>query len=153
PNLVFYPRPNRPVNGLTGQYSLVGQQITPEDFFTVRADHRVSEKDSLHGSFMFDNGTFTQPDSLTDIFLRSHTRRQSGTGETTHTFSPILINTVRFGVSRVAADINGSAPGPLAAGNDPKLGAVPGQNAPSLLTAGIITFGGAVKGPSPYHYR
>ena len=152
PYLVFYPLPNGPVNGLTGQYSLVGQQVTPEDFFTVRADHRVREKDSLHGSYMFDNGTFTQPDSLNDIFLRSHTRRQSGTAETTHTFSPTLINTVRFGVSRVAADINGSAPGPVAAGNDPKLGVIPGQNAPSLITAGIITFGGGVNGPSAYHY-
>src|SRR5437868_448351 len=152
PYLVFYPLPNGPVNGLTGQYSLVGQQITPEDFFTVRADHRVSDKDSLHGSYMFDNGTFTQPDSLNDIFLRSHTRRQSGSGETTHTFTPSFINTVRLGVSRVAADINSSAPGPLAAGNDPSLGVVPGQNAPSLITAGIITFGGGVNGPSAYHY-
>ena len=154
PYLIFYPLPNgpTPAGSLTGQYSLVGQQITPEDYFTVRGDHRISDKDALHGSYMFDNGTFTQPDSLNDIFLRSHTRRQSGSGETTHTFSPTLINTVRFGISRVAADINGSAPGPVAAGNDPKLGVVPGQNAPSLITAGIITFGGGVNGPSAYHY-
>ncbi|HEX4662769.1 MAG TPA: carboxypeptidase regulatory-like domain-containing protein [Terriglobales bacterium] len=152
PYLVLYPQPNGPVNGLTGQYKFAGQQVTPEDFFTVRADHKVSDKDALHGSYMFDNGTFTQPDSLNDIFLKSHTRRQSGSAETTHTFTPTFINTVRFGVSRVAADINGSAAGPVAAGNDPKLGVVPGQNAPSFITPGLTTFGGGVDGPSAYHY-
>lgn len=152
PYLVFYPQPNGPVNGLTGQYKFAGTQITPEDFFTVRADHRVTDKDSLHGSYMFDNGNFTQPDSLNDIFLRSHTRRQSGSAETTHTFTPTFINTVRFGVSRVQADINGSASGPLAAGSDPKLGVVPGQNAPSFIIPGLTTFGGGVDGPSAYHY-
>ena len=152
PYLVFYPQPNGPVNGLSGQYSFAGQQITPEDFFTVRADHKVSEKDALHGSYMFDNGTFTQPDSLNDIFLRSHTRRQAGSVETTHTFSSTFINTIRGGISRISADINGSAAGPLAAGSDSSLGVVPGQNAPSLIIPGLTTFGGGVNGPSAYHY-
>jgi len=152
PYLAFYPLPNGPVSGLSGQYSFAGTQVTPEDFFTIRPDHKLTEKDSLHGSYMFDNGTFTQPDSLNDIFLRSHTRRQSGTGELTHTFSPTFINTARFGVSRIQADINGSANGPLAAGNDPKFGVVPGENAPSLIVPGLTTFGGGVNGPSAYHY-
>lgn len=152
PYLVFYPLPNGPVNGLSGQYKFAGQQTTPEDFFTVRVDHKISDKDALHGSYMFDNGTFTQPDSLNAIFLRSHTRRQAGSGELTHTFSPTLIDTVRFGVNRVFADINGSALGPLAAGNDSSLGVVPGQTAPSLIIAGLATFGGGVNGPSAYQY-
>jgi carboxypeptidase family protein/TonB-dependent receptor-like protein len=42
PYLVFYPLPNGPVKGLSGQYKFVGQEITPEDFFTVRGDHRIS---------------------------------------------------------------------------------------------------------------
>ena len=152
PYLVFYPLPNGPVKGQSGQYKFVGTQITPEDFFTVRADHRVSEKDALHGSYMFDNGTFTQPDSLNDILLRSHTRRQAVSAEATHTFTPAFINTVRGGVSRVFADINGSAPGPVSAGNDPSLGSVPGQNAPSLIATGLTTFGGGVNGPSRYRF-
>ena len=152
PYLVFYPLPNGPVNGLVGQYKFAGTQITPEDFFTIRADHRVSDKDALHGSYMFDNGKFTQPDSLNDISLLSHTRRQSGSVETTHTFSPTFINTIRGGISRVFASINGSAPGPVSAGNDASLGVVPGQNAPSLIVAGLTTFGGGVNGPSAYKY-
>jgi hypothetical protein len=152
PFLVFYPQPNGPVNGLAGQYKFAGTQITPEDFFTVRADHKVSDKDALHGSYMFDNGTFTQPDSLNDIFLLSHTRRQSGTVETTHTFTPTFINTIRGGVSRVFASINGSESGPVSAGSSSSLGVVPGQNAPSLIVAGLTTFGGGVNGPSAYQY-
>jgi hypothetical protein len=151
PYLVFYPLPNGPVKGLSGQYKFVGQEITPEDFFTVRGDHRISQQDALHGSYMFDNGTFTQPDSLNAILLRSHTRRQALSAEATHTFTPRFINTIRGGVSRVFADINGSAPGPVSAGNDPSLGSVPGQNAPSLIVTGLTTFGGGVNGPS--HYR
>jgi hypothetical protein len=152
PFLAFYPQPNGPVNGLSGQYKFAGQQVTPEDFFTVRADHKISDANALHGSYMFDNGTFTQPDSLNDIFLRSHTRRQAGSAETTHTFSPSLINTARFGINRVFANINGSAPGLVSAGSDPNLGVVPGQNAPSLIVAGLTTFGGGVNGPSAYQF-
>ena len=152
PYLVFYPQAQTGINGLTGQFPLVGTQVTPEDFFTIRADHHATVKDSVHGSYMFDNGTFTQPDSLNDIFLRSHTRRQAGSAETTHTFSSSFINSARFGISRIAADINGSTSGAVAAANDPKLGAVPGQNAPSLIVPGLATFGGGVNGPSAYHY-
>ncbi|MBV9147950.1 MAG: TonB-dependent receptor [Acidobacteria bacterium] len=152
PYLVFYPAPNGPVNGLAGQYKFAGTQTTPEDFFTIRADHKATEKDNVHGSYMFDNGKFTQPDSLNDIFLLSHTRRQSGSIEATHDFSPTFINTVRGGISRVFASINGSAAGPVSAGNDNTLGVVPGQNAPSLIVAGLTTFGGGVNGPSAYKY-
>ena len=150
--LVFYPLPNGPVNGLSGQYKFVSTQVTPEDFFTVRADHKISDKDALHGSYMFDNGTWTQPDSLNDIFLRSHTRRQSGSVESTHTFTPFFLNTARGGISRVFANINGSAPGPVSAGTDPSLGVVPGQNAPSIIVPGLTTFGGGVNGPSAYQF-
>ena len=152
PYLAFYPQAQTGISGLSGQYQLVGTQVTPEDFFTIRADHHATVKDSLHGSYMFDNGKFTQPDSLNDIFLLSHTRRQAGSGEATHTFSPSFINSVRFGVSRIAADINGSTSGLISAANDPTLGVVPGQNAPSLIVPGLTTFGGGVNGPSAYHY-
>lgn len=152
PYLALYPLPNGAVSGNTGVFTFAGQQNTPEDFFTTRIDHKLTDKDSLHGSYMFDNGTFTQPDSLNDLFLRSHTRRQAGSAEHTHSFRPSLINTLRFGVSRVFASINGTASGANSLAADPSLGSVPGQNAASFIVPGLTTFGGGLNGPSSFQF-
>ena len=152
PYLVFYPLPNGAVSGLTGVFTFAGQQVTPEDFFTTRIDHKLTDRDSLHGSYMFDNGKFTQPDSLNDLFLLSHTRRQAATAEHTHTFNSTFINSFRFGLSRVFASINRTAPGLNSATADSSLGSVPGQNAASFITPGLTTFGGGQGGPSSFQF-
>jgi len=55
PYLAFYPLPNGAINGDTGIYSFSGSAITTENYFTVRVDHRISNADSLDGTYMFDN--------------------------------------------------------------------------------------------------
>src|SRR5262249_40515340 len=110
PYLVFYPLPNGAVSGLTGIFTFAGQQVTPEDFFTTRIDHKLTDRGSLHGSYMFDNGKFTQPDSLNDLFLLSHTRRQAARADHTKPSNPPFITSFRFGVRRLFASIRGPAP-------------------------------------------
>src|SRR5215472_11358869 len=55
PYLAFYPLPNGAVSGDTGIYRFSGSAITTENYFTTRVDHHFSDKDSLAGSYMFDN--------------------------------------------------------------------------------------------------
>jgi len=45
----FYPLPNGPLlgNGDTGIFSFAGQQITTENYFTTKLDHKFSERDSI----------------------------------------------------------------------------------------------------------
>jgi len=54
-----------------------GLQIVPENFYTFRVDHKLSRKDNLFGTYLFDDTDFTQPDSFNNVLLKSHTRRQT----------------------------------------------------------------------------
>lgn len=47
----FYPLPNGPLLGGrdTGIFIFSGQQITPENYFTTKIDHKVSEQDATEG--------------------------------------------------------------------------------------------------------
>ncbi len=53
----FYPLPNGPLLGDTGIFTFSGQQVTPENYFTIKVDHKVSEQDGVSGTYMFDAGT------------------------------------------------------------------------------------------------
>src|SRR5258708_31287657 len=55
--------PNGAITGDVGIYSFAGKSILPENFGTVRIDHTVSSSDSLHGTYLIDIGSPTQPDA------------------------------------------------------------------------------------------
>src|SRR6267142_5999412 len=60
----FYPLPNGALlcpfsscvagTGDTGIFTFAGQQVTPENYFTTKVDHRFSERDLFYGTYMFD---------------------------------------------------------------------------------------------------
>jgi len=54
-------------------------------------DHKISKKDSLFGTYLFDTTDFTQPDSFNNVILKSHTGRQTVVIEANHTFSPNVV--------------------------------------------------------------
>ena len=62
--LRLFALPNGPIvgNGDLGVFTVQQQQITSENFFTGRVDHRFSEKDNLSGTYLFDKTPQTQPD-------------------------------------------------------------------------------------------
>jgi hypothetical protein len=153
--LGLYPLPNGPIlpPGDTGIFSFAAQQVVNENFFTTRVDHKVSQKDSLFGTYMYDDTSFTSPDSLNDLLNGHHTNRQVAVLEEDHIFNPSLVNSVRFGFNRAGvADLVGlKALNPLA--GDPSLGAVPGQSAASLIVGGLTPpFKGGLGGVTHYFY-
>jgi outer membrane receptor protein involved in Fe transport len=152
--LPFYPLPNGPLlsGGDIGVFSFAAQQVVNENFLTTRVDHRISDKDSLFGTYMYDDTDYHSPDSLDNVLVGSHTNRQIGVFEESHTFTPALVNTARLGYNREGAANNASksAINPLAA--DPSLGAVPGRDAAQVMVTGLTALPGGLSGTSTYFY-
>jgi hypothetical protein len=148
--LPFWPVPNSGIkagtNGDIGKFTFAGQQVITENFFTIRGDDKISEKDSLVATYLRDVTPYNAPDGLDAMLLNSKTNRQIATLEETHIFSPILVNSVRIGYNRayVVNNFGISAINPLA--KDPSLAAIPGEFAVRVTTSGLTPFTGGLGG-------
>ncbi len=142
PFLSIFPLPNVSESGDTGQAAVVQKAVTNENFFTMRGDHKFSEADSMHGTFMSDNGVSTSPEPLNTLLQANFSRRKLITFEETHILSPTLVNTVRVGYSRVVANApkTVSILNPIL--NDLSLGFLPGQPIGILAITGFQRFQG-----------
>jgi hypothetical protein len=136
--------------GDKGKFINSGLQIVPENFYTVRVDHKLSPNDNLFGTYLFDDTDFTQPDSFNNVLLKSHTRRQTVVLGESHTFGPTVVNALRVGYSRSHALnlIPFGAINPAAA--DASLGSATGQNAPVVAISGFTRNQGGVGAASNY---
>lgn len=155
PFLQFYPSPNGPITGDTGTYTFTGEQITSENYFTTRVDHRLTSKDNLFGTYMFDTAKSTAPDSFNNVLLGAISRRHLVTLEDTHTFTSTMINTVRFGYSRVVTEAPKALAALNSAANDPALGFVPGKAVGAFNVTGLTNFPGGfgAVGEYKFHYN
>ena len=148
PYLPLFALPNGAVSGDTGIYSFASKALTPENYFTTRGDYTISDKDSLHGTYVLDRGTTTQPDGLNVITNVNTTNRQVASLEETHTLSSTLLNTVRFGANREVAGTLQTSPGANPLGVDTTLGVAPGLYAPVIQVSGLSAFQGGLNGTS-----
>ncbi len=155
PYLGLYPLANGAITGDSGLFSFASNQVTNEDYFTTKADHVLSGKDSLAGTYLFDNGQTTGPDNFDNTVLGAKTVRQVATLAETHIFSPAFLNTFRIGFSRSVAQAPQGlkALNPLAA--DPSLGFYPGQVVGQITVTGLANFQGGLGaiGEFDYHYN
>ena len=144
--------PNGTVTGDTGIYAFAGKAVVPENFFTARVDHTISTRDSLHGTYLFDKGSTTQPDGLNVVSNRNATKRQVASIEGTHILTSALVNTARLGVNRVVAATLQTAAGANPLGTDTSLGIAPGLYAPVIQVTGITQSSGGLNGTSFGNY-
>src|SRR5438128_1147892 len=157
--LTFYHLPNGPIlgNGDTGEFTFVGQQIVNENFLTARVDHKVSNNDSLFGTYMFDKTPYASPDGLNNVEFTTLTSRQFAALEETHIFSPGFANSIRIGGNHEAVNNNESlkAINPDAARIDLGVGgaAFAGRKAAQVLVGGLSDFTGGVGGSPTYFYH
>jgi outer membrane receptor protein involved in Fe transport len=130
--------------GDTGKYNFAGYQITPENFATVRLDRKLSDKNTLWGTFLIDRQSQTQNDSLGDLATSRFINRQTWTIEDTHTFSANLINVLRIGYNRqnISSPSGARALNPIAA--DTSLGIAPGQTIGRIVVSGLTPFQGGL---------
>ncbi len=153
--LAFYPLPNRGLigNGDTGNFAFAGQQITPETYVTTRIDDKIRPSDVLTGSYVFDGAQTTQPDQFNLRINEITTQRNLFSFQETHAFARNLVNTARFGVNRVVAEIGltPTALQPIAA--DTSYGFLPGKTSGNIQISGLTSFTGALGAASPYHFH
>ncbi len=101
PYLDLMPLPNSSrVGGGFAQDSSPQFLPTNENFFTVRLDHQLASRDSLFGRYTFDDATSDQPGDTYLFATHTKTRRQFFTLVESHVFSPRLLSSMRFGVTR-----------------------------------------------------
>src|ERR1700674_729610 len=142
----FYPLPNGPLqgNGDTGIFSFAGQQITNENYYTVRVDRKFSDKDVLAVTYMRDNSKTVQPEAFNELLSNIVSRRQVVTLHAQHLFSATFVNAARLGFSRSVGVIGGLTkvlnPNML----DPSFAFVPGGLAGEVRAVpGVTNFPGA----------
>lgn len=139
------------VNGVQS-FSTSRPTIANENYYTVRVDHKITDKDSLASSYFWDSGPLRQPDPLQNASHQVFSRRQMFSIEETHIFGPQLVNTFRAGVSRVIGDINDPISGNAIATNA-ALAIAPGAKAtPQLAVTGLTTAIG-LGGLNLFQYR
>ena len=142
----FYPLPNGPLvgNGDTGIFSFAGQEITNENYFTVRVDRKFSDKDTLSGTYMRDNSKTVQPDNFNELLSNTVSRRQVVTLHEQHLFSATLVNAARFGFSRSVGITGGLTKILNAKMLDPSFAFIPGGLAGEVRSVpGVTNFSGA----------
>src|SRR3989454_3896086 len=152
----FYPLPNGPLLGAgdTGIFIFSGQQITPENYFTTKIDHKVSEQDAISGTYMFDSGTVRQPDELDDKRTGYDSRRQVFTVNEAHTFNTRFLSSFRLGINRVVTTTGLTFPSGNSHASDGSFFTVPGKNAPGVAVSGLTPFfpGAAEQLPHLYYF-
>jgi hypothetical protein len=153
PFLAFFPLPNGPVKGDVGTYTFSAQNNTHENLATTRMDHQFSQKDAIHGTYLFDQGSTTGPDDYDGVLLGIFTRRQTTGVEESHIVSPSTVNFLRAGVNRIVAEQvqSLSAINPLAA--DPSFGFLPGRDIGQIQIAGITEYPGGLYATGDYHFH
>jgi len=151
----FYPLPNGPLLGAgdTGIFTFSGQQVTPENYFTTKVDHKLSEQDAVSGTYMFDTGTVRQPDELNDKRTGYDSRRQMFAVNEVHTFNPHFVSSFRFGINRVVAVTGLTFPSGNPHASDGSFATVPGKNAPGVDVNGLTSFSGGLGTQSNFKFH
>jgi hypothetical protein len=103
----FFPLPNGPLlgNGDTGIFSFSAQQVTTENYFTFRFDHKFTDSDSIYATYIRDNSTTVQPGTFGELSSDIVSNRQAATFHEQHIFGPNLLNAAQIGFSRAVGII------------------------------------------------
>ncbi|HEV2986459.1 MAG TPA: TonB-dependent receptor, partial [Vicinamibacterales bacterium] len=150
--LKFYPMPNAGLIGLgnTGFFSGVVNNIANEQYILAKIDHKISDADSIRGSYFFDSGTSRAPDAFLNEISDTVSRRQGASVEHTRVISPSLVNVARVGFSRTLL-ISGKVTDVLnPAISDKSLGFVPGLDVGGITVPGLTSLSA---GPTALDYN
>jgi carboxypeptidase family protein len=141
-----------------GNFNSNGKQNVSDNYGTVRGDLKISNEDSLSGSWYRDASTWTKPDALNQARSGFQVPHKAYSLEENHIFSSAMVNTARLAYSR--SDLASPAisdSNPLAL--DTTLGMLPGCTAPSVSvgsnglsvnSATVTGFGGFTNAPGFY---
>ena len=157
--LNYYPFPSAGIANINADVGLFNwEAITRayENFGTLRQDWKISSKDTIFGTFVYDHSELSFPQHLDDTLEGFTSGRKAIIIEETHVFGPSLVNTSRVALSRT---LNNSGQTPAMTNAtltalDPTLGMTTGRGAPtiSLSGTGIQNFSGGNHGAAEQDY-
>ena len=163
PYVAFYPLPNGPAlpaanttgTSDTGTFLFSDTFNTVENYYTIRADHKISDTDRLGGTYFWDSGTLTAPDPFNEKLTGNIDKRLMGSVNESHTFTAALLNTVRVGYSRVVSDAPTTLSATYAPEADTTLGFVPNLPVGLINIGGVSNFTGGLHavGEFLFHYN
>ena len=163
PFIAFYPLPNSPVlpaanttgTSDTGTFLFADPFNTIENYFTIRADHKLSSKDQLAATYFWDSGTLTAPDNFNEKVTGNIDKRQMASMSESHSFNSNLLNSAHFGYSRVVSDAPTTLNAIYAPEADVTLGFVPTLPVGLINIGGITNFTGGLHavGEFIFHYN
>ncbi len=103
----LFPAPNAKVGTLVGNQNLTGtiRRDSDVNYWTVRIDHTFSERDSLYGRYMQSRETLTSTGAPVQLLapLSGDFKNNDGYNlmiAETHTFTPRIINELRYGYNQ-----------------------------------------------------
>ncbi|MBI2820162.1 MAG: TonB-dependent receptor [Acidobacteria bacterium] len=102
PYLALYPIPQASAAVGEGLARNAAPQFQPtnENFWTIRVDHAISDRDSLFARYSFDNATGVVGQSVFAFTTSTESRQQYFTLVESHIFSTSVVNAFRFGYTR-----------------------------------------------------
>ncbi len=155
PFISLFPLPTSGVSGNTGLYSFLTTQKTNEDFSTVHLDHNFSQKDSLHGTLLYDTASLDSADQTNTLYDEALSRRTTAALEEVHIFSGNFTNSARAGYNRSVAIAPNQQAVLNPAVNNPALAYYPGSTTGQLLVSSLTTVqgGSGSVGTNAFHYN
>ena len=155
PYLALFPLPNGAVIGNTGTYSFLNNTINNEDLSTIHVDHNFSQKDSLHGTLLYDTASLDSADSSDTLYDEAVSRRTTASLEEVHMFTARLANSFRLGFNRSVAIAPNEKAVINAAANNPALDYYTGRSVGQLIISGLTTVqgGSGSVGTNSFHYN
>jgi len=84
----------------SAKYLFAGAQAVGDNYFTIRGDVKLTEKDSVNSSYYRDHSTWSKPSALNNSRSGFILPNQAASIEETHIFSSSLVNSVRLGYSQ-----------------------------------------------------
>lgn len=124
-------------------------QVSTENYYILRADHNISDKDRVSGTFYRDKANTGTPDEYNNKVVNTQTSSTFATVAETHSFGSNVVNSVRFGYHR---DYQGGPAGAIAlnsAAADAAFGIFPGLDAPQFFIGGNSVFSGGLTSFNP----
>jgi hypothetical protein len=125
-----------------------GVQGVTDNYFTLRADYKISDKDSVNSSYYRDHSSWSKPNNFDNQTTGYVLPNQAVSLEEVHIFSSSMVNSIRFGY----AQSNVTNPGlshTLAAAVDSTYGILPTTFGPGLSNqsgnsgvGGVTSFSG-----------
>jgi hypothetical protein len=152
---LFFPLPTDPVpaGSNIGDFRFPAQEVTTENYFTIRFDHKLTDSDSIYATYIRDNSTTVQPGTFGELYSDVVSNRQAATIHEQHIFSPDLLNVAQIGAVRavgIQGKVDHIASAYQSVMTDPQYAFEPGGFAGDIQSIpGVTSFLGA---PTAEHF-